>query len=292
MPEALANGITLHYDTFGDRRDPTVLLVMGLGTQMTAWRSGFCDRLASRGLHVVRFDNRDVGLSTKLHGAGLPSIPRTMLMRRLGLAKSAYTLSDMAGDALGVLDALGVQRAHFAGLSMGGMISQTVALEHPSRVRSLTSIMSSTGDRHLPSPTRAALRVLMRPAARDRDESIAATVALFRAIGSPRYLDESRLRERAAEAYDRSRYRLGTARQLDAILCSGPRGASLRALRIPTTVVHGALDPLLPVAHGRFTAERIPGAELRVIDDLGHDLPDEHWDTFADAIGRSVERAS
>src|SRR5688500_3078212 len=141
MPEALASGITLHYDTFGDPRDPTVLLVMGLGTQMIAWRTGFCERLAARGLHVVRFDNRDVGLSTKLHGAGLPSIPRTMVMRRIGLTKSAYTLSDMARDALGVLDTVGVERAHLAGVSMGGMISQTIALEHPSRALSLTSIM-------------------------------------------------------------------------------------------------------------------------------------------------------
>lgn len=292
MAEALANGITLHYDTFGDPRDPTVLLIMGLGTQMIGWRSGLCELLASRGLHVVRFDNRDVGLSTKLHGAGLPSIPRTMVLSRVGLARSAYTLSDMARDALGVLDSIGVERAHIAGVSMGGMIAQSIAIEHPSRALSLTSIMSSTGDRHLPYPTRDALAVLLRPAPRDRDEAIRGVVSLFRVIGSPGYFDEARVRERASESYDRSSYRLGTARQLDAVLSSAPRGRALADVRIPATVVHGKLDPLVPLAHGRFTAQSIPGAELRVIDDLAHDLPDEHWDTFADAIGRSIERAS
>jgi pimeloyl-ACP methyl ester carboxylesterase len=259
---------------------------------MLGWRAELCAQLASRGLHVVRFDNRDVGLSTKLHGAPVPSIPRLLVLRQLGLAKPPYTLSDMAADAIGLLDALGVQRAHVAGVSMGGMIGQTLAIEHPERVLSLTSIMSGPGDPRLPGPTVDARRVLLRPPPRSREEAVAQVAQLFRVIGSPAYYDEARVRDRAAESYDRSTYRIGTARQLAAILCAPSRVPALRRLRMPVTVVHGALDPLVRTAHGIATAEAIPGAELRLLDDLAHDLPDEKWPELIDAITRSVTRAA
>jgi pimeloyl-ACP methyl ester carboxylesterase len=291
MPDVVSNGLTIHYDEFGDRRDPTVLLVMGLGTQMIAWRSELCATLAARGLHVVRFDNRDIGLSTKIHGAPIPSIPQTLILRSLGLARPAYTLADMARDAVGLLDALGVEKAHLAGVSMGGMIAQQLAIDHPRRALSLTSIMSSTGERHLPPPAPSARTVFMRPVPRTREEAIANVVWLYRTIGSPSFFDAGKVAERAGESYDRSSYRVGTARQVDAILCSPPRTQGLRSLRIPATVVHGALDPLVLADHGRATARAIPGAELRIIEDLAHDLPDEHWDTLRSAIERSIERA-
>lgn len=291
MPETVTRGITIHFDTFGDPRDPAVLLVMGLGTQMIGWRTEFCATLAARGLHVVRFDNRDIGLSTKLESAGPVSIARTLLLRPLGLARSAYTISDMARDAIGVLDHLAIDAAHWVGVSMGGMIAQTVAIEHPHRARSLTSIMSTTGERRLPSPTPQASSILLRPPPRSRDEAIQRVIEVFRVIGSPRYVDETRIAARAAESYDRSSYRVGVGRQLDAVLCAPPRERALRELRIPTTVLHGALDPLVRVDHGIATARAIPGAELRVVDDLAHDLPDERWPLFHAAIERSVERA-
>ncbi|UJR80848.1 alpha/beta fold hydrolase [Sandaracinus amylolyticus] len=292
MPEIVSNGLTLHYDTFGDSRDPAVLLVMGLGTQMIAWRTEFCESLASLGLHVIRFDNRDVGLSTKIHGAPLPSIPRTLMLRPWGFARSAYTLSDMARDAVGVLDGLSIRAAHVVGVSMGGMIAQTLAIEHRSRTLSLTSVMSSPGDYRLPPPTHAARTMLLRPAPRSREQAIDQVVALFRVIGSPKYFDEARVRERAGESYDRSSYRLGTARQLDAILASRPRSPALRELRIAATIVHGALDPLVPIAHGLATAKAIPGADLHVIDDLAHDLPEPKWPELVRAISRTIERAA
>ncbi|WP_053233704.1 alpha/beta fold hydrolase [Sandaracinus amylolyticus] len=292
MPEIVSNGLTLHYDTFGDSRDPAVLLVMGLGTQMIAWRTEFCESLASLGLHVIRFDNRDVGLSTKIHGAPVPSIARTLLLRTWGAARPAYTLSDMARDAVGVLDGLAIRAAHVVGVSMGGMIAQTLAIEHRSRTLSLTSIMSSPGDYRLPPPTQAARAMLLRPVPRTRDQALDQVVELFRVIGSPKHFDEARIRARAAESYDRSSYRLGTARQLDAILSSPPRSPALRTLEIAATVVHGALDPLVPIAHGRATASAIPGADLRVIDDLAHDLPEAHWPALIDAISKTIERAA
>jgi pimeloyl-ACP methyl ester carboxylesterase len=292
MGEAVSDGLTIHYDTFGSPRDPAVLLVMGLGTQMIAWRTEFCEALAARGLFVVRFDNRDVGLSTKLHAVPLPFIPRTMVMRQLGMpVRSAYSLSDMARDAIAVLDAVGAKKAHVAGVSMGGMIAQTLAIEHPERVLSLTSIMSSPGEPGLPWPTPAARGVLLRSAPRSREEAIEGTVSLFRVIGSPRYFDEVKVRRRGAEAYDRCSYRLGTARQLDAILCARPRAAALSRIRIPATVVHGKIDPLVPLAHGLATAEAIPGARTIVIDELAHDLPDELGGPFAEAIGETIGRA-
>lgn len=291
MPEVVTRGITLHYDTFGDARDPAVLLIMGLGTQMIAWRTSLCESLARRGLFVVRFDNRDVGLSTKLLDAPVPSIPRTYLLRSLGLARPVYTLSDMAGDVVGLCDALGLRAAHVVGASMGGMIAQTFAIEHPERTLSLTSIMSSPGDRELPAPTLAATRVLLRPAPTTREQAIEHVVGLFRVIGSPAYFDEAQIRARAAEAHDRSPYRLGSARQLAAILTAPPRSRALRDVRVPATIVHGALDPLVRLAHGRATAAALPNAELRIIDDMAHDLPEPRWPEIVEAISRSVTRA-
>ena len=284
----VGGGIELAYERFGDPADPSLLLVMGLGTQMLGWREEFCLALAGRGLHVIRFDNRDVGLSTHLHDAPPPDV-----MAALGgdHASAAYTLSDMAADTVALLDALGLQSAHLVGASLGGMIAQTVAIEHPRRVRSLTSIMSSTGDHEVGQATPEALTALLSPPAQSREEAIARTVAIFRVIGSPRYdREEDDLRERTGQAYDRAYDSAGVARQLVAVLASGDRTARLRELDVPTLVIHGAQDPLVDVSGARATAEAVHGAELVVFDGMGHDLPRALWPEVVDRIGRLVER--
>lgn len=283
-----ANGIEIAYESFGGDGDPTVLLVMGLGIQMLGWDDGLCAMLVDRGHRVVRFDNRDVGLSTHMHDAPPPD-PFAALA---GDASSAsYRLDDMADDALALLDALGVQRAHVVGASLGGMIAQTAAIRAPERVLSLTSIMSTTGEAAVTRSTPEAQQALMQPPAGDRDGAIEATVRAFRTIGSPGFeLDEPALRERAGRSYDRAYDPLGTARQLVAIYASGDRTELLRELRIPTVVIHGAADPLIQLPAGEATAAAIPGAELIVVDGMGHDLPRALWPRIADAIAGVVAR--
>ncbi len=285
---ASANGIEIAYETFGSSGGRPLVLVMGLATQMLAWHDDFCRALVDRGLFVVRFDNRDVGLSTHLHDAPPPDV-----MAAFGgdVSSASYRLEDMADDTVGLLDALGIDSAHVVGASMGGMIAQTVAIRHPSRVRSLTSIMST------PSPkvggaTQEALAVLLAAPATTRDEAVERAVTTYGVVGSPGYpLDEAWLRQIAGEAYDRAHDPVGVARQLLAVHASGDRTEDLRKVEAPTLVVHGAADPLVQVAGGQATAEAVPGAELLVLDGMGHNLPRELWPTIVDAIVRVAGRA-
>jgi len=292
MPRARSNGIEVEYETFGRAEDPALLLVMGLGAQMILWHEEFCEALAARGLHVVRFDNRDVGRSTWLDDAGMPDVAAAMAAAtQRQPVRSAYRLSDMAADAAGLLDALEIDTAHVAGASMGGMIAQTLAIEHPARVRTLTSIMSTTGHPDLPAATPEAMAVLLTPAPIERDAVIERSVEVWRTIGSPGYpADEDEIRAQAARAFDRGVNPAGVARQLVAILASGHRRDALGAVHAPTLVIHGADDPLIPEAGGRDTAASVPGAELLRIEGMGHDLPRALWPRFVDAIAKHVGR--
>jgi pimeloyl-ACP methyl ester carboxylesterase len=281
--------VELVYETIGDPSDPPLLLVMGLGMQLIHWDLELCRRFAERGFHVIRFDNRDAGLSTKIQ-APVPNVMRLMA----GLpVKVPYLLTDMAADSLGLLDHLGIERAHVAGVSMGGMIAQQMAIEAPERVLSLASMMSSTGDRFVGTPKLRVWSVLTRRAPQDRDAYVAYFARMFRMIGSPGYRpDDERVRERAAAAYDRCHAPAATARQLGAILASGSRTAALRELDVPTVVIHGESDPLIPLRAGIATAKAIPNAELIKIPGMGHDLPEQLWPAFVDAITRNAERAA
>ena len=281
--------VEVAYETFGDATDPPLLLVMGLATQMIGWPDELCRALADRGHFVIRFDNRDIGLSTHLDAAGPADVPAIFSG---DLSSASYTLSDMARDAAGLLDALGVDSAHVVGASMGGMIAQTLAIEHPDRVRSLISIMSTTGDRTVGGATQEALGVLLAPPATTRDEAIERTVTTYRVIGSPAFaLDEAALRERAGLSYDRAYDPAGVSRQLAAIWASGDRTPRLADVAAPTLVIHGEQDPLVMVSGGHATAKAIPGAELVVIDGMGHDLPRDLWPELVDRISAHVARA-
>jgi pimeloyl-ACP methyl ester carboxylesterase len=282
-------GVDIAYERVGPVDSPPVLLVMGLGTQMLGWPDGFCAELAGRGAHVIRFDNRDVGLSSHLTNVPQPDVRAALS----GDTTSApYTLSDMAADTIGLLDALELDSAHLVGASMGGMIAQTAAIEHPRRVRSLTSIMSSTGDPSVGQASQPALSALLSPPAASRADAIERTVSIVRVIGSPGFeLDEAELRRRTGVAYDRAYDPGGIGRQLVAIAASGDRTAALRSLSVPTLVVHGAADPLVGVSGGRATARAIPGAELVVFDGMGHDLPRPLWAEIAERIAELVHRA-
>lgn len=286
---APANGIQLCYQEMGDADGEPLLLVMGLATQMIAWDPEFCAMLADRGFRVVRFDNRDVGRSTVLDAAGVPSRIDMMTGRR---ASSAYLLRDMARDAIGLMDHLGIESAHVAGASMGGMICQTLAIEFPERIRSAVSIMSTTGSRFVGLPSFKAFSTLMAKPPRSRDEMVARTVRTFRVIGSPGFpFDDERVREIAGQSYDRGHSSAGVARQLHAIFASGDRTRSLRELDLPATVIHGGSDPLIRPSGGRATARAIPGARLRIIDGMGHDLPREVWPQVVEEIAATAGRA-
>jgi pimeloyl-ACP methyl ester carboxylesterase len=286
---AAVNGIELAYETLGDPDDPALLLVMGLGMQMIHWDQEFCEALAERGFHVIRFDNRDSGHSTSIP-APVPPVMRAMA----GLPiKTPYLLSEMAADAFGLLDHLGIERAHVLGVSMGGMIAQVMALEQPQRVLSLTSIMSTTGDRRAGMPRLRVWSVLLRRAPNNRDAFVEHFLRTFRLIGSPGFdSDEARLREVAAATFDRGVNAAGTARQLAAILASGDRTRRLRTLRVPTLIVHGTDDPLIPLRGGVATARAIPGAELLAIPGMGHDLPPGVFPKLIDAFVANAERAA
>jgi pimeloyl-ACP methyl ester carboxylesterase len=293
VPHLTANGLTLEYECIGNPAAPPVLLVMGLGAQMIFWDDGFCEGLAARGRYVIRFDNRDCGLSTKLDSLGVPDLAALLPALLAGQpVKAPYLLADMADDTAALLEALGIEAAHVVGASMGGMIAQTLSLRHPHRVLTLTSIMSSTGRPGLPGPTPDALRVLLTPPPADREGNIARGLEVARVIGSPGFpLDTEGVRTRAARSYDRCFAPQGMARQMAAIAASGSRADALRALRLPTLVVHGDADPLVPLACGRDTAECIPGAELLVVKGMGHDVPRETWPIVIDGILKITERA-
>ncbi|MGY1730912.1 alpha/beta fold hydrolase [Geodermatophilus sp. SYSU D01045] len=284
-----AGDVELAYETFGSAGDPPLLLVMGLATQMIGWPDEFCRMLAERGLYVVRFDNRDIGLSTHLDDAGAPDVLAVMGGDH---SKVPYRLADMADDTAALLDALGIDSAHVVGASMGGMIAQSLAVRHPERVRSLTSIMSTTGDPAVGAPAEAAIGVLLAPPATDRESAVQRAVDTYRVIGSPGFeFDEHGLRERAGLSFDRAHNPAGVARQLAAILASPDRTADLARVAVPTLVVHGEHDALVNVSGGRATAAAIPGAELLVVDGMGHDLPREVWPQLVDRITELAARA-
>jgi pimeloyl-ACP methyl ester carboxylesterase len=281
--------IQIAYETFGQTGNPPVLLIMGFASQMLSWPDEFCLALAERGHNVIRFDNRDVGLSTHLEAAPEPDIIAAL---EGDFSSASYQLTDMATDAVGLLDAIGVDSAHVVGVSMGAMIAQVLAITHPERVRSLVSMMSTTGDPAVGQPSPAAMGALLAPAAASREKAIERTLAAYRVLGSPGFpLDEERLREIAARSYDRSFDPGGTARQLVAVLASGDRTAALRSVRVPTLVIHGDADPLINVSGGQATAAAIPGAELVVIEGMGHDLSPGLLLRFVDRISAFVARA-
>lgn len=277
MPLLNSNGIKIAYETSGDRKSPALLLVMGLGMQLVDWPDDLVNGLVEQGFYVIRFDNRDSGLSTKFDRAGTPNLRLSYLKNLLRLPlRPHYTLDDMADDALGVLTALGVARAHVVGASMGGMIAQILAARHPQRVLSLTSIMSSSGRRGLPGPTRAARAVLLRRPRKGRsfDEAIEHLMRTLRVIGSPAYPTPERLlRERITGSLKRNVCPGGDVRQLLAIVAASARTQLLAQISAPTLVIHGAADPLVPPAHGADTAKLVPGARLEIIEGMGHDLP-------------------
>ena len=278
--------LEIAYETFGDPADPTVLLVMGLGSQMINWPEELCERLAAAGLHVIRFDNRDAGRSTVLGEVPAPEFRRVAA----GEAEPPYPLSDMAADAVGLLDHLGVERAHLVGASLGGMIAQRVAIDHPDRVLSLASIMSTTGERSVGLPSEAAREVLLRRAPSDRDGYVEATVRARGVIGSQPH-DEERTRSFAERAFERGYHPEGTARQLAAIVATPDRTEALGRLRLPTVVIHGSEDALIGISGGEATAAAIPGAELVVIEGMGHDLPLWALEPVATALLANFARA-
>ncbi|MBN8815308.1 MAG: alpha/beta fold hydrolase [Sphingomonas sp.] len=275
--KAQANGIEIEYEDFGPKDAPPVLLIMGLGAQLTLWPMPMVDQLVERGYRVIRYDNRDVGLSTKFHDAEAPAMTAIVAALMMGSKPDVpYLLDDMAADAVGLLDALGIARAHVMGASMGGMIAQMVAALYPDRVLSLTSIMSTTGNPMLPPASPEAMAVLTtRPSGADEEAIVAHGVRAEKVIGSPGYpADEDELTERVRAGFRRMHYPPGFARQMAAIVGSGDRRAALATITAPTMVIHGADDPLVPPAGGRDTAATIPGARIVEIPGMGHNLPE------------------
>jgi pimeloyl-ACP methyl ester carboxylesterase len=292
MPNVVANGIQIEYDTFGDHSSAPLILIMGLASQMIMWEEEFCEELAKKGLYVIRFDNRDIGLSAKLDDAGIPNVLKAMAAAERGEdVKAPYTIDDMADDTVGLLDALGIERAHICGASMGGMIAQTIAIRHPSRVLSIVSIMSSTGDPGLPQGRPEAMAVLLKPWPEEREANIEHGVNVWRTIsGSGFAFDENRVREQAARSYDRCFYPPGPIRQLMAIVAHGSRKKALASITTPFLVIHGSDDPLVPVEAGRDTAQAVPGAELMIIEGMGHELPREAWPEIINAITEHIKK--
>jgi pimeloyl-ACP methyl ester carboxylesterase len=295
MPLQRANGIDIFYDEIGDANAPALLLIMGLGTQMIGWPDAFCGRLADRGFRVVRFDNRDIGLSTKFENAPKVDLGAAFMRALAGLpVESAYNLDDMAKDAIGLMDALGVAKAHIVGASMGGMIAQIIAAKHREHARSLVSIMSSSGDPKLPQakPAAAAVLTATRPPRSEREACIEFGMNVYRVIGSPGYpTPEPELRARTERSFDRSYYPVGVARQLIAILASGSRADLLKTIKLPTLVLHGDDDPLVPVENGKDTARLVPGAALKIIPGWGHDIPTTLIPTLVEAIATHCQNA-
>jgi pimeloyl-ACP methyl ester carboxylesterase len=293
-----ANGITIAYESFGPTDREAVLLIHGLGAPLTAWPVELCEELVRRGYRVIIYDNRDIGLSTKFDAAGLPDLKAVMAARAAGKpVPLAYTLDDMANDAVGLLDALGIKKAHIVGVSMGGMIAQLVAADHPEHTLSLTSILSTSGKPGLPLPARPKVMAEVPPPAPpgDTEATVAHTVKMLQVLAGPAYPpDEKRVREMVLRSLKRSNYPAGLARQ-NAVAALGladdHRRAKLRTIKVPTVVLHGAEDPLMPVEGARDTAATIPGADLRIIPGMGHDIPIALVKTVADAITAAASRA-
>ena len=289
VPRATANGIELEYEVFGDPSAAPLLLISGLGSQMIGWDEQFCEALASRAFRVIRFDNRDAGLSTWLDSGGVPDIAAAVG----GRARPVYTLDDMADDAVGLLDALGIPAAHVVGASMGGFIAQLVALNHPGRVLSLTSIMSGPNGADQVPPAPDAAAVLLLPAPPAREQRIEQSLFITRTLrGSRDPLDHDHERAKAARAIDRAYHPAGYARQFVALLAAPSRVPRLRSLRMPTLVIHGREDTLIPPENGRIVATAVPGARLLEVDGMGHDLPRSAWPEIADAIAALAVQAT
>jgi len=283
MPTVSVNDIEICFESFGPKDAPPLLLVMGLGAQMTLWSPGLISELLDRGFRVIRFDNRDVGLSTKTAG-NPPDVVALYAKAMMGEPVDApYTLSTMAADAVGLLDVLELSAAHVVGASMGGMIAQMIAVEHPDRVLSLTSIMSTTGAADVGQPDASAIGALLTPPPTDRDGAIAATVDTSRIIAGSLF-DEAEARSRATENYDRCFHPAGPAFQIAAIAGTGDRTERLQTLQVPALVIHGREDPLVTLSGGEATADAIPGADLLVLGRMGHDMPKPYWPQIADAI--------
>jgi pimeloyl-ACP methyl ester carboxylesterase len=279
---ARAHGLDLEYETFGAPGSPAVLLIAGFSQQLTSWDPRFCEQLAARGFFVVRFDNRDVGLSTKIEGA-----PRPKLGAIIGgdLSTLAYGVEDMADDTAGLIEALGLEAVNVVGVSMGGMIAQTLAVRHPERVKSLVSIMSTPGDRAVGQADPETMVLVMQRAPTDRAENIEQGVRVWQKIRSPGFpYDDAQGRTRIGRAFDRSFYPEGVARQAAAIVAQRDRTLALAEVRVPTTVIHGKEDTLINVSGGQATARAIPGAKLVVVPGMGHDLPEGVWPVLLDAI--------
>lgn len=288
-----SNGLHLEVERFGPESGEPILLVMGLGGQLTLWPIELVEELVARGYHVIRFDNRDVGLSSKFDHMGTPSILRLMIADALRIRPRApYLLDDMAIDAVGVLDALGIAKAHIVGVSMGGMISQLIAANHGERVLSLTSIMSTTGHRSLPGPSKAARKALLTPPPKDPNDMDAVMRRMMdtvTVIGSPAYpMDEAERLELVKTQIDRDYHPTGLVRQIAAIVASGDRRAALAKVTAPTLVLHGEDDPLVPIEGGRDTALHIKGAELVTVPGMGHDMPRALIPTIADTIEKAT----
>jgi pimeloyl-ACP methyl ester carboxylesterase len=282
-----AGQVTLAYETFGSPEDPPLVLVMGVASQMLAWPDGFCELLADAGFHVIRFDNRDIGLSTHLRELGVPDL-LSLLAGDGGPRTAPYLLSDMADDTAALFDALGLDRVHLVGLSMGGMIAQEVALRHGHRLASLASLMS-TPSATVGEPTPEAQAALLAPSVTTAEEAAERAVATYRVVGSPGYpLDEQWLRATSEEAFRRSNDPAGVVRQIAAVLASPDRRPGLRSLAVPTLVIHGEDDPLIQVEGGRETAAAVPGSRLVVYPGMGHDLPESLWPAI---IGEIVDHA-
>ena len=293
MTKAKANNIEIEYETFGDPLDKPLLLIVGLGGQMIHWVEDFIKTLTDLGFYVIIFDNRDTGLSTKCEEGGDPDLMGAIMAVQRGEAVEApYSLDDMADDAVGLLDALGIEQAHICGASMGGMIAQTIAYRHPSRVLSLTSIMSTTGNPDLPEMAPEVQQVFFAPVPPERDAIIENSIRVGKlSYGSGFSYDEEKHRALAGRVFDRCFYPAGVERHLLAIFVHGNRKEKLRAIKVPTLVIHGREDPLFPVEGGIDTTEAIPGSELIIIDGMGHSLPPETWGQISDAIAKNTAQS-
>jgi pimeloyl-ACP methyl ester carboxylesterase len=289
MPRLKANGIEIEYEALGDPSDPPLLLISGLGSQLIGWDDRFCAQLAARGFFVIRYDNRDSGLSTKIEAAGEPDL----LAAIAGNPSPAYQLDDMADDAVGVLCALGLGAAHIVGASMGGFISQLVAINHPDRVLSLTSIMSGPGGADEVPPTPEGVEVLTKMPPATREERIDYAMWSRRVVaGSGDVFDETAERRRAERAYDRSYYPVGTVRQLVATMAADSRIERLSRVTVPTLVIHGLDDVLIPVENGRLVAAAVPAARLVEFETMGHNVPERFWPAILDAIAENAQKAT
>jgi len=292
MVKLASNGIMLEVETFGRESDPPLVLIMGLGCQMIYWHEEFCEALAAEGFRVIRFDNRDIGLSTKLDEHGVPPVLRLLLRGGIGLRFQApYGLAEMADDTLGLLDAMGIERAHVVGVSMGGMIAQMMAIKAPERLLSLCSWSSTTGERRWSTPSPRALKALLTRPPPGRLGRVEHALRFMQVVGTGHLADETWLRERVALAYDRSNYWPGLIRQLAAVVTARPRSQALAKVNLPTLVLHGAADSLIPLAGGRATAAAIGGARLEVFEGMGHDVPRALWPELVRAIADNANRA-